>query len=67
PWLEPSALTWDTSCLTAEQLESLYRIYEGTFRTRSPMVGDMAPQILKQDGGQKNRDLRPEEPVRGEI
>lgn len=46
--------------LTEEQLKSLDSIFEGTYKTKYPIVGYMASRILNEDGS-PNTDFRPEE------
>lgn len=46
--------------LTEEQLKSLDSIFEGTYKTKYPIVGYMASRILKEDGS-PNTDFQPEE------
>lgn len=57
--LEPSDLTSDTTGLTEEQLESLDSIFEGTYKTKYPIVGYTASRILSEDGS-PNLDFQPE-------
>uniref|UniRef100_A0A3Q1EJ27 Neudesin neurotrophic factor n=1 Tax=Acanthochromis polyacanthus TaxID=80966 RepID=A0A3Q1EJ27_9TELE len=58
--LDPADLTSDTSGLTEEQLESLDSIFEGTYKTKYPIVGYTASRILNQDGS-PNEDFKPED------
>lgn len=46
--------------LTEEQLKSLDSIFEGTYKTKYPIVGYMASHILNEDGS-PNTDFQPEE------
>ncbi|XP_075905665.1 neudesin [Nelusetta ayraudi] len=57
--LEPSDLTSDTTGLTEEQLESLDSVFEGTYKTKYPIVGYTASRILREDGT-PNQDFQPE-------
>lgn len=45
--------------LTEEQLESLDSIFEGTYKTKYPIVGYTASRILSKDGS-PNLDFQPE-------
>ncbi|XP_029937931.1 neudesin [Myripristis murdjan] len=58
--LQPADLTSDTTGLTKEQLESLDSVFEGTYKTKYPIVGYTAARILKDDGS-PNEDFKPEE------
>lgn len=58
--LDPEDLTSDTTGLTVEQLQSLDSIFEGTYKTKYPIVGYTASRILNQDGS-PNQDFRPED------
>uniref|UniRef100_A0A8C6TS93 Neudesin neurotrophic factor n=1 Tax=Neogobius melanostomus TaxID=47308 RepID=A0A8C6TS93_9GOBI len=58
--LDPDDLTSDTTGLTEEQLQSLDSIFEGTYKTKYPIVGYTASRILNQDGS-PNKDFRPED------
>ncbi|XP_026157350.1 neudesin [Mastacembelus armatus] len=58
--LDPADLTSDTTGLTEEQLKSLDSIFEGTYKTKYPIVGYTASRILNEDGS-PNRDFKPED------
>ncbi|XP_064809143.1 neudesin-like isoform X2 [Oncorhynchus masou masou] len=58
--LEPADLTSDTTGLTEEQLQSLESVFEGTYKTKYPIVGYTAIRILNQDGS-PNEDFKPED------
>uniref|UniRef100_A0A3Q2YD37 NADH:ubiquinone oxidoreductase complex assembly factor 1 n=1 Tax=Hippocampus comes TaxID=109280 RepID=A0A3Q2YD37_HIPCM len=58
--LEEEDLTSDISGLTAEQLRSLESIFEGTYKSKYPIVGYTAARILNQDGS-PNEDFKPED------
>ncbi|KAM9842546.1 neudesin [Aulostomus maculatus] len=58
--LDPEDLTSDTTGLTDEQLESLDSVFEGTYKTKYPIVGYTASRILNQDGS-PNEDFKPED------
>ncbi|XP_070698996.1 neudesin [Pempheris klunzingeri] len=58
--LDPADLTSDTTGLTAEQLESLDSIFEGTYKAKYPIVGYTAARILTEDGS-PNKDFKPED------
>ncbi|XP_028251210.1 neudesin [Parambassis ranga] len=58
--LDPADLTSDTTGLTKEQLTSLDSIFEGTYKTKYPIVGYTASRILKEDGS-PNEDFKPED------
>ncbi|XP_020777572.1 neudesin [Boleophthalmus pectinirostris] len=58
--LNPEDLTPDTTGLTEEQLESLDSIFEGTYKSKYPIVGYTASRILNPDGT-PNKDFRPED------
>ncbi|KAJ0008709.1 hypothetical protein NQD34_016124 [Periophthalmus magnuspinnatus] len=58
--LDPDDLTSDTTDLTEEQLQSLDSIFEGTYKTKYPIVGYTASRILNQDGT-PNEAFRPED------
>lgn len=45
--------------LTMEQLESLDSIFDGTYKTKYPIVGYTASRILNEDGS-PNQDFQPE-------
>lgn len=46
--------------LTEEQLKSLDSIFEGTYKTKYPIVGYTASRILNEDGS-PNEDFKPED------
>ncbi|CAB1335701.1 unnamed protein product [Coregonus sp. 'balchen'] len=46
--------------LTEEQLQSLESVFEGTYKTKYPIVGYTTTGILNQDGS-PNKDFKPEE------
>jgi hypothetical protein len=46
--------------LTEEQLQSLESVFEGTYKTKYPIVGYTAICILNQDGS-PNEDFKPED------
>lgn len=46
--------------LTEEQLKSLDSIFEGTYKTKYPIVGYTAARILNEDGS-PNEDFKPED------
>ncbi|XP_026195719.1 neudesin [Anabas testudineus] len=58
--LDPADLTSDTTGLTEEQLKSLDSIFEGTYKTKYPIVGYTASRILNEDGS-PNEDFKPED------
>ncbi|AWP16057.1 putative neudesin [Scophthalmus maximus] len=58
--LDPADLTSDTTGLTEEQLKSLDSIFEGTYKSKYPIVGYTASRILKDDGS-PNEDFKPED------
>ncbi|KAM9354039.1 neudesin [Pholidichthys leucotaenia] len=58
--LDPEDLTSDTTGLTEEQLKSLDSIFEGTYKTKYPIVGYMASRILNEDGS-SNEDFKAED------
>ncbi|XP_013873498.1 neudesin [Austrofundulus limnaeus] len=58
--LDPADLTSDTAGLTDEQLKSLNDIFEGTYKTKYPIVGYTAARILNQDGS-PNEHFKPED------
>uniref|UniRef100_A0A4W5M0U5 Neudesin neurotrophic factor n=1 Tax=Hucho hucho TaxID=62062 RepID=A0A4W5M0U5_9TELE len=58
--LEPADLTSDTTGLTEEQLQSLESVYEGTYKTKYPIVGYTTMRLLNQDGS-PNKDFKPED------
>ncbi|CAL8283676.1 unnamed protein product [Lota lota] len=57
--LDPGDLTPDTAGLTADQLSSLEKVFEGTYKTKYPIVGYTAARILNPDGS-PNKHFRPE-------
>ncbi|KAK1894094.1 Neudesin [Dissostichus eleginoides] len=58
--LDPADLTSDTTGLSEDQLESLESVFEGTYKTKYPIVGYTASRILTEDGS-PNKDFRPED------
>ncbi|XP_012681698.1 neudesin isoform X2 [Clupea harengus] len=58
--LDPEDLTHDTAGLTKEQLESLDRIFTGTYKAKYPIVGYTARHMLNEDGS-PNKDFKPED------
>ncbi|XP_051252182.1 neudesin [Dicentrarchus labrax] len=58
--LDPEDLTSDTTGLTEEQLTSLDSVFEGTYKTKYPIVGYTASRILTEDGS-PNKDFKPED------
>ncbi|XP_027130587.1 neudesin isoform X2 [Larimichthys crocea] len=58
--LDPADLTSDTTGLTEEQLKSLDSVFEGTYKSKYPIVGYTASRILNEDGS-PNKDFRPED------
>ncbi|XP_039992428.1 neudesin [Xiphias gladius] len=58
--LDPADLTSDTTGLTEEQLKSLDSIFEGTYKSKYPIVGYTASRILNEDGS-PNEDFKPED------
>ncbi|XP_033498208.2 neudesin [Epinephelus lanceolatus] len=58
--LDPADLTSDTTGLSEEQLESLDSIFEGTYKTKYPIVGYTASRILNEDGS-PNKAFKPED------
>ncbi|KAM3594573.1 uncharacterized protein V6R79_009916 [Siganus canaliculatus] len=58
--LDPEDLTSDITGLTEEELESLDSVFEGTYKTKYPIVGYTASRILNEDGT-PNLDFRPED------
>ncbi|CAL8297738.1 unnamed protein product [Arctogadus glacialis] len=57
--LDPADLTPDTEGLTADQLNSLEKVFEGTYKTKYPIAGYTAARILNPDGS-PNRHFQPE-------
>lgn len=58
--LDPEDLTSDITGLTEDQLKSLDSIFEGTYKTKYPIVGYTASRILNEDGS-PNEDFKPED------
>ncbi|XP_063080130.1 neudesin [Engraulis encrasicolus] len=58
--LDPADLTHDTTGLTKDQLESLERVFTGTYKAKYPIVGYTARYMLNADGS-PNQDFRPED------
>ncbi|KAK5886912.1 hypothetical protein CesoFtcFv8_017897 [Champsocephalus esox] len=58
--LDPADLTPDTTGLSEDQLESLESVFEGTYKTKYPIVGYTASRILTEDGS-PDKDFRPED------
>ncbi|XP_029981777.1 neudesin [Sphaeramia orbicularis] len=58
--LNPEDLTSDTTGLSEEELESLDSVFEGTYKTKYPIVGYTASRILNQDGT-PNENFKPED------
>ncbi|XP_060939070.1 neudesin [Limanda limanda] len=58
--LDPADLTSDTSGLSEEQLTSLDSVFEGTYKSKYPIVGYTASRILKDDGS-PDEDFKPED------
>ncbi|KAM9317244.1 neudesin [Gastrophryne carolinensis] len=57
--LEEADLTYDTTGLTEEQLQSLDDIYKNVYLKKYPIVGYTARRILNDDGS-PNADFKPE-------
>ncbi|XP_074516015.1 neudesin [Sebastes fasciatus] len=64
--LDPDDLTSDTTGLTEEQLKSLDSIFEGTYKTKYPIVGYTASRILTEDGS-PNEAFKPEDQPQFQI
>ncbi|XP_071765671.2 neudesin [Centroberyx gerrardi] len=68
--LDPAHLTSDTTGLTEKELQSLESVFEGTYKTKYPIVGYTASRILNEDGS-PNEGFRPEEqpqfPIKDEF
>ncbi|KAM4625017.1 neudesin [Polymixia lowei] len=58
--LDPSDLTSNTTGLTKDELKSLDSVFEGTYKTKYPIVGYTASRILKEDGS-PDKDFKPED------
>ncbi|KAM8916173.1 neudesin [Spinachia spinachia] len=58
--LDPADLTSDPTGLTEEQLESLDRVFEETYKRKYPIVGYTASRALLDHGG-PNAAFRPED------
>ncbi|KAM6961461.1 neudesin [Aplochiton taeniatus] len=58
--LDPADITSDTTGLTEDQLQSLESVFEGTYKTKYPIVGYTAQRILNEDGS-PNTDFQPED------
>ncbi|XP_041927264.1 neudesin [Alosa sapidissima] len=58
--LDPEDLTHDTTGLTEEQLESLDRVFTGTYKAKYPIVGYTARRMFNEDGS-PNKDFKPED------
>ncbi|XP_062378915.1 neudesin isoform X2 [Sardina pilchardus] len=58
--LDPKDLTHDTTGLTEDQLESLERIFTGTYKAKYPIVGYTARRMFNDDGS-PNKDFKPED------
>ncbi|XP_029316388.1 neudesin isoform X1 [Cottoperca gobio] len=58
--LDPEDLTSDTKGLTEQQLQSLESVFEGTYKTKYPIVGYTASRILTDDGS-PNEAFKPED------
>ncbi|KAG9268589.1 neudesin [Astyanax mexicanus] len=58
--LDPKDLTHDTTGLTKKQLESLERVFTGTYKSKYPIVGYTSRRLLNEDGS-PNQDFRPED------
>lgn len=58
--LDPKDLTHDTTGLTKQQLESLERVFTGTYKSKYPIVGYTSRRLLNEDGS-PNLDFRPED------
>ncbi|KAG7234586.1 hypothetical protein INR49_002215 [Caranx melampygus] len=58
--LDPADVTSDTTGLSEEQLRSLDDVFEGTYKTKYPIVGYTASRILNEDGS-PNEDFKPED------
>ncbi|XP_055028388.1 neudesin-like [Misgurnus anguillicaudatus] len=58
--LDPADLTHDTTGLTEEQLQSLERIFTGTYKAKYPIVGYTSRRLLNEDGS-PNKDFKPED------
>ncbi|XP_076002858.1 neudesin [Genypterus blacodes] len=64
--LDPADLTSDTTGLTEEELQSLQSVFEGTYKTKYPIVGYTASRILNEDGS-PNEDFKPEDQLHFQI
>ncbi|KAF3845420.1 hypothetical protein F7725_008583, partial [Dissostichus mawsoni] len=53
-------MSLDPADLTSDTLESLESVFEGTYKTKYPIVGYTASRILTEDGS-PNKDFRPED------
>ncbi|XP_072545596.1 neudesin [Salminus brasiliensis] len=58
--LDPKDLTHDTTGLTEKQLESLERVFTGTYKSKYPIVGYTSRRMLNEDGS-PNQDFKPED------
>lgn len=58
--LDPADITSDTTGLTDDQLQSLESVFEGTYKTKYPIVGYTEQRILNKDGS-PNKDFQPED------
>nr|XP_040056006.1 neudesin [Gasterosteus aculeatus aculeatus] len=64
--LDPADLTADPTGLTEEQLESLDRVFEETYKRKYPIVGYTAARVLSDDG-RPNAAFRPEDQPQFQI
>lgn len=58
--LDPADLTHDTTGLTESQLQSLEKIFTGTYKTKYPVIGYTSRRLLNEDGS-PNKDFKPED------
>ncbi|XP_062863604.1 neudesin [Trichomycterus rosablanca] len=58
--LNPEDLTHDTTGLTDNELESLERVFTGTYKSKYPIVGYTHRRILNEDGS-PNENFKPED------
>ncbi|KAJ3613143.1 hypothetical protein NHX12_019395 [Muraenolepis orangiensis] len=53
--LDPADLTPDTTGLSEDQLRSLDSVFQGTYKTKYPIVGYTAARLLNPDGSPNKR------------
>ncbi|KAL7987349.1 hypothetical protein Chor_006268 [Crotalus horridus] len=58
--LDPADLTYDTTGLTEEQLQSLDETFSNVYKAKYPIVGYTARRILNEDGS-PNPNFKPED------